>query len=156
SGLGVRTGDRVTVQVNKSLANVALYLGALKLGAVYHPLNTAYTPTELEFFVSDAEPALIVVDPAMQEVAEAIAARNGVPSVATLDAEGVGSLSAMAASSPPQREIAHRAPDDVAALLYTSGTTGRSKGAMLTHRNLSSNAVALCDIWRMHDGDVLL
>lgn len=156
SGLGVRAGDRVTVQVNKSLANVALYLGALKLGAVYHPLNTAYTPTELEFFVSDAEPALIVVDPAMQEVAEAIAARNGVLSVATLDAEGLGSLSAMAANSPPQREIAHRAPDDVAALLYTSGTTGRSKGAMLTHRNLSSNAVALCDIWRMHDGDVLL
>lgn len=156
AGLGVRTGDRVTVQVSKSLANVALYLGALKLGAVYQPLNTAYTPTELEFFVSDAEPALIVVDPAMQDVAEAIAARNGVPRVATLDAGGAGSLSAIAASSPPLREIAHRGPDDVAALLYTSGTTGRSKGAMLTQRNLGSNALALCDIWRMHEGDVLL
>ncbi len=99
----------MTVQVSKSLANVALYLGALKLGVVYQPLNTAYTPAELEFFVSDAEPALIVADPAVQGIAEAIAARNGVASVATLDAEGVGSLSAMAASSPPLREIALKA-----------------------------------------------
>jgi malonyl-CoA/methylmalonyl-CoA synthetase len=156
AGLGVRTGDRVTVQVNKSLANVALYLGALKLGAVYQPLNTAYTPAELEFFVSDAEPALIVADPSAQGAAEAIAARNGVAAVATLDASGGGSLSEMAASSAPLREVTLRAPDDVAALLYTSGTTGRSKGAMITHRNLGSNALALCDIWQMNGGDVLL
>jgi len=156
AGLGVRTGDRVTVQVKKSLANVALYLGALKLGAVYQPLNTAYTPAEVEFFVSDAEPALIVTDPSTRDAAEAIAARNGVPAVATLDAAGGGSLNERAVSSAPLRETALRAPDDVAALLYTSGTTGRSKGAMITHRNLSSNALALCDIWRMHDGDVLL
>lgn len=156
AGLGVRTGDRVTVQVRKSLANVALYLGALKLGAVYQPLNTAYTPAEVEFFVSDAEPALIVTDPSTRDAAEAIAARNGVPAVATLDAAGGGSLNERAVSSAPLRETALRAPDDVAALLYTSGTTGRSKGAMITHRNLSSNALALCDIWRMHDGDVLL
>lgn len=156
AGLGVRTGDRVTVQVKKSLANVALYLGALKLGAVYQPLNTAYTPAEVEFFVSDAEPALIVTDPSTRDAAEAIAARNGVPAVATLDAAGGGSLNERAVSSTPLRETALRAPDDVAALLYTSGTTGRSKGAMITHRNLSSNALALCDIWRMHDGDVLL
>ena len=156
AGLGVRTGDRVTVQVKKSLANVALYLGALKLGAVYQPLNTAYTPAEVEFFVSDAEPALIVTDPSTRDATEAIAARNGVPAVATLDAAGGGSLNERAVSSAPLRETALRAPDDVAALLYTSGTTGRSKGAMITHRNLSSNALALCDIWRMHDGDVLL
>ena len=156
AGLGVRTGDRVTVQVKKSLANVALYLGALKLGAVYQPLNTAYTPAEVEFFVSDAEPALIVTDPSTRDAAEAIAARNGVPAVATLDAAGGGSLNERAVSSAPLRETALRAPDDIAALLYTSGTTGRSKGAMITHRNLSSNALALCDIWRMHDGDVLL
>ncbi|MGB3537223.1 MAG: AMP-binding protein [Mesorhizobium sp.] len=156
AGLGVRTGDRVTVQVKKSLANVALYLGALKLGAVYQPLNTAYTPAEVEFFVSDAEPALIVTDPSTRDAAEAIAARNGVSAVATLDAAGGGSLNERAVSSAPLRETALRAPDDVAALLYTSGTTGRSKGAMITHRNLSSNALALCDIWRMHDGDVLL
>ncbi|MCB4766986.1 malonyl-CoA synthase [Ancylobacter sp. Lp-2] len=154
--LGVGRGDRVTVQVEKSLGNVALYLATLKIGAVYQPLNTAYTAAELDYFLGDAEPVLLVADPRKAETLRPIAAARGVRHVETLDADGKGSLADLAATLPGTAETVLCAPDDLAALLYTSGTTGRSKGAMITHRNLSSNAKALLEIWAFQPGDVLL
>ena len=154
--LGVRPDDRVTVQVEKSLNNVALYLAVMKVGAVYQPLNTAYTTAEVDYFVGDAEPRLIVTDPVRRAPMDDLADKHGVPAVETLDAQGEGSLAELAASMPVAAETTHRGPDDLAGLLYTSGTTGRSKGAMLTHRNLSSNALTLKDLWAFAPGDVLL
>ena len=153
--LGVKPGDRVTVQVEKSAANVLLYLGTLKAGAVYQPLNTAYSPSELDYFITDAKPAVIVSDPALVAAARDIAGRRG-GTVASLDADGGGELAEMAAAMSPDHETIPRAGDDLAGLLYTSGTTGRSKGAMITHRNLVSNTTTLHEVWRFVSGDVLL
>jgi malonyl-CoA/methylmalonyl-CoA synthetase len=153
--LGVGPGDRVAAQVEKSVANLLLYLACLRLGAVYLPLNTAYTAGELDYFFGDAEPALIVCDPARR--AE-IAALGGaaVAQLATLDAHGQGDLVEALDEEPPHTAIAPVADDDLAALLYTSGTTGRAKGAMLTHRNLASNALTLVEAWGFSEADVLL
>lgn len=153
--LGVRPGDRVTVQIEKSLENVLLYLGVLKAGGVYQPLNTAYTPAELDYFIGDARPAVIVGDPQRAAAVGEIAGRRG-GTVVTLDASGRGSLADQAAAMPSNHVTVRRAPDDLAGLLYTSGTTGRSKGAMLTHDNLSSNTVTLHRAWGFVPGDVLL
>jgi malonyl-CoA/methylmalonyl-CoA synthetase len=153
--LGIEPGDRVTVQVEKSAANVLLYLGALKAGAVYQPLNTAYSPTELDYFISDARPAVIVSDPAVAAAARDIAGRRG-GTVVTLDAAGGGEIADLAAGMSPEHETVRRDGDDLAGLLYTSGTTGRSKGAMITHRNLVSNTETLHEAWRFAPGDVLL
>ena len=153
---GVEPGDRVAVQVAKSLGNVELYLGALQVGAVYLPLNTGYTLGELEYFLTDAEPKLVVCDPAAAEglapLADRIAAQ-----VVTMDADGAGTLAAAAAAGhAPLAEVAERGPDDIAAILYTSGTTGRSKGAMLSNDNLGSNIAALIAAWGFTDRDVLI
>ncbi len=153
---GVQPGDRVAVQVEKTPENFLLYLAALRAGAVYLPLNTAYTLAELDYFIGDAEPALVVCDPSKRAGIGEIAARRGVRAVETLDADGQGSLSAAAARAPADFADVARAHGDLAAILYTSGTTGRSKGAMLTHRNLSSNAETLCEYWRFTAADVLL
>ena len=147
---GARPGDRIAVQIEKSAENVALYLAALRAGLVYLPLNTAYTPQEIGYFIHDAEPAIFVCDPAKADRAPAG------PLVLTLSATGEGSLRDAARKAAPFAGVEYRAADDLAAILYTSGTTGRSKGAMLTHRNLSSNALTLCDIWGFRDGDILL
>jgi malonyl-CoA/methylmalonyl-CoA synthetase len=152
-GLGVRAGDRVAVQVEKSPETVLLYLACLRAGAVYLPLNTAYTLAELEYFIGNAEPSLVVCDPKMREGVARIAAGA---SVETLDAAGRGSLSDRAADQAATFEDVARTGDDLAAILYTSGTTGRSKGAMLTHANLASNARTLVQAWRFTDEDVLL
>ena len=155
TALGARPGDRVVAQVEKSPEALALYAACLMAGAVFTPLNTAYTPVETAYFVGDAEPALVVADPAaapeLEEAAEAVGAR-----VVTLDAAGRGSFAEAvdAAASPPRP--AERREDDLAAILYTSGTTGRSKGAMLTHANLLSNAETLAEAWRFSRRDVLL
>ncbi|MCG5239900.1 malonyl-CoA synthase [Azospirillum doebereinerae] len=151
--LGARPGDRVAVQVEKSVEALVLYLACLRAGVVYLPLNTAYTPAELAYFVGDAEPALIVCDPARLDATVALAA--GAP-VRTLDAQGRGSLSDAAAGQPDDFATVARGPDDLAAILYTSGTTGRSKGAMLTQGNLLSNARVLQTEWRFGADDVLL
>jgi malonyl-CoA/methylmalonyl-CoA synthetase len=153
---GVKPGDRVAVQVEKSVENLMLYLGTLRAGAVYLPLNTAYTLAELDYFIGDAEPSLVVCDPAKREGMAEIARKYGVGAVETLDARGAGSLADAAATAAGPVDTVARTPDDLAAILYTSGTTGRSKGAMLTHRNLSSNAETLVTFWRFTGQDVLL
>ncbi|MEM7079927.1 MAG: AMP-binding protein [Pseudomonadota bacterium] len=141
---GVTPGDRVVVQVEKSAQNLALYLASLKIGAIYVPLNSAYTAAELAYFVGDAQPALFVGE----------TERDDVNSL-TLDGQGGGTLTADLDFSANLQTV-ERADDDLAAILYTSGTTGRSKGAMLSHRNLASNARHLSAAWGWQDDDVLL
>jgi malonyl-CoA/methylmalonyl-CoA synthetase len=147
-------GERVVAQVEKSVEAMALYLACLRLGAVFVPLNTAYTLAEMHYFLTDAAPRVAVVRPAD---AEAIATPGAGIAIETLDATGGGSLIALAQSLP----LAHVAdfpaePASLAALLYTSGTTGRSKGAMLSRANLASNAQTLVAAWRFTAQDVLL
>ena len=149
---GATKGDRVVAQVDKSPEAIALYLACLDLGAVFVPLNTAYTLAELEYFLADAEPRIVIVRPQAAEPASEIARRFG-GRVETLDAEGSSSFAAQAGVSFPRSD---GDTNDLAALLYTSGTTGRSKGAMLTRGNLSSNAVTLAQAWRFTADDVLL
>lgn len=156
NALGVEPGDRVTVQVEKSIANVLLYLAVLKVGAVYQPLNTAYTAAEVGYFVEDAQPKLIVCDPARQAEMRALADGLGVFAVVNLDPDGNGSLATMAATMDDRHDTVAREADDLAGLLYTSGTTGRSKGAMITHANLLSNAETLVGLWRISADDTLL
>ncbi len=152
---GVQPGDRVAAQTEKSVPGLVLYLAAVRAGAVYLPLNTAYTLNELEYFIGDAEPSLVVCDPSKAEGIGAIAAKVGAK-VETLGADGQGSLTQAAATVTAEFETVARADDDLAAILYTSGTTGRSKGAMLTHDNLASNSLSLVDYWRFTDKDVLI
>ena len=153
--LGVRKGDRVAVQVEKSANAVFLYLGCLQIGAVYLPLNTAYKADEIAYFLGDAEPRVFLVRPETLDSLSPVAEAAGVAELHAMDAAGGGSLTDLAESLAPIAEIEDCEADDLAAILYTSGTTGRSKGAMITHGNLSSNALALQEIWRFQD-DVLL
>jgi malonyl-CoA/methylmalonyl-CoA synthetase len=153
--LGVTPGDRVAVQVEKSAEALMLYIACLRAGAVYLPLNTAYTLTELDYFIGDAEPRLVVVAPSAADGIAPVAAAHGVR-VETLDAQGGGSLiDGLHADSSDFSDVP-RGPDDLAAILYTSGTTGRSKGAMLTHDNLLSNALTLKDYWQFTAKDRLI
>ncbi|MFL4468726.1 malonyl-CoA synthase [Tateyamaria armeniaca] len=153
--VGVGVGDRVVVQAPKVADAIALYGAALQAGAIYLPLNTAYTQGEVRYFVDDAAPSLIVCDPAsLGEMTELCAGTD--IQVLTLAMDETGSLSEAADDQPTTFETAERGPDDLAALLYTSGTTGRSKGAMLSHKNLLSNAVSLTDLWQITDQDRLI
>jgi len=152
---GVVPGDRVAVQVEKSPEAVFLYLGAVRAGAVYLPLNTAYTDHELEYFVGDAGPRMVVCSPERRVGIEAIASAHGAI-VETLDPKGLGSIVDGSKGLPDAFEDVDRGEDDLAAILYTSGTTGRAKGAMLTQRNLRSNAVTLAKLWRFTRDDVLI
>ena len=145
-GRGVEPGDRVVVQVPKSMEAVALYLGVLRCGGVYVPLNTAYTEPEVDFFVGDASPRVVV-----RGAVTADSNDGGDPR--TVDIDGLGRE---AQAAPADPAIEPRDDDDLAAICYTSGTTGRSKGAMITHGNLISNALALHEIWGFEPGDVLL
>lgn len=150
---GVKPGDRVAVQVNKSIEALALYIACLRIGAVFLPLNTAYTQHELQYFIDDASPHLLIIDPARDvEGHELLSTAR----VLTLSSEGEGSLTSAAATATALHDVVPRAADDLAAILYTSGTTGRSKGAMLTHANLLSNARTLVDVWKFSPDDVLL
>ncbi|WP_377828692.1 malonyl-CoA synthase [Bradyrhizobium lupini] len=152
---GVKPGDRVAVQVEKSVTNIVLYLATVRAGAVYLPLNTAYTLNELDYFIGDAEPSLVVCDPAKAEGLAPIAAKVKAK-VETLGPDGKGSLTDAADKTSSEFTTVARANDDLAAILYTSGTTGRSKGAMLTHDNLASNSLSLVGFWRFTDKDVLI
>lgn len=152
---GVTPGDRIAVQVDKSPEALALYVACVRAGAVYLPLNTAYTASEVDYFVGDAEPRLVVCRPSAQAEIATIAAKVGGRSE-TLGTAGDGSLLELASGQSETFEDYPAGPDDLAAILYTSGTTGRSKGAMMTHRNLMSNALALVNYWRFTEDDVLL
>jgi malonyl-CoA/methylmalonyl-CoA synthetase len=152
---GVQPGDRIAAQIDKSPEAIALYVGCLRAGAVYLPLNTAYTPAEVEYFVADAEPRLLVCRPESEHSLSEIAGRARAR-VATLGGVGEGTLLDSAAAQSDLFEDVAVGEDDLAAILYTSGTTGRSKGAMLTQRNLASNALTLRDFWKFTSEDVLL
>jgi malonyl-CoA/methylmalonyl-CoA synthetase len=154
--LGVRPGDRVAAQVEKSPEALLLYLGCIRAGAAFVPLNTAYTTAELDYFVSDAEPSLLVCDSGQRQALAPVASKAKVRVVETLDANGDGGLAAKANDVPSAFKDVERGSDDLAAILYTSGTTGRSKGAMLTHANLASNAATLARYWHFAADDVLL
>jgi malonyl-CoA/methylmalonyl-CoA synthetase len=149
--LGGKVGDRIVVQVDKSPEAVLLYLAALRAGLIFVPLNTAYTAAELEYFLSDAEPTIVVCRPTDEGDVRAMA--RGAR-VLTLGDDRTGSL----LEEMPEGDVpvVAREADDIAAILYTSGTTGRSKGAMLSHGNLLSNALTLKDLWHWSGDDVLL
>ena len=149
---GCRRGDRVAAQVDKCWEALALYLACLRAGLVFLPLNTGYQKGELGYLFGDAEPSVVVCQP---EAEERIAALRPEARVLTL-AAGAGTLLDRADGEPEVFDTVLSQPDDLAAILYTSGTTGRPKGAMLTHRNLGSNALALVDCWGFTRGDVLL
>ncbi len=153
---GVEPGDRVTVQVEKSIENLLLYLAVLRVGAVYMPLNTAYTEAELEYFIGDAEPRMLVCAPERHPELARLGDRMGLAAVLTLGADGSGTLTDAMTRAAPEAEVRGRDADDLAAIVYTSGTTGRSKGAMLSHGNLFANAATLRDIWGWRADDVLL
>jgi len=152
---GVKPGDRVALQAKKSPEALAVYAACVATGAVFLPLNTAYMPAEVDYFVGDSGATLLIVDAASEAALAPIAARAGA-SLLTLNGDGSGSLAEAAKDKPARFTPVERAPDDLAALLYTSGTTGRSKGAMLTQANLLSNADALVATWRFTGDDVLL
>jgi malonyl-CoA/methylmalonyl-CoA synthetase len=155
-GLGIPKGSRVAVQVEKSPEALFLYLATLKAGYVYLPLNTAYQAAEIEYFIQNAEPAVMICSSKNFAWVSKIAFKSGTRHVFTLDDNRTGTLLARAAGQSDRFKTIARGDDDLAAILYTSGTTGRSKGAMLTHKNLSSNALVLQKFWGWKKGDVLL
>ena len=155
ASLGVAPGDRVAAQVEKSPEALFLYLGCVRAGAVFLPLNPAYTPPEVEYFLADARPKLFVRAAGSSSRTAMAHVPPGIR-VETLGPGGVGTLPKLAAEQGgPWTDVARR-PEDLAAILYTSGTTGRPKGAMLTHANLRSNAEALVAAWRFSAQDVLI
>ena len=160
ASLHLPRGARIAAQVEKSPESLMLYLATVRAGYVYLPLNTAYREAEVDYFIGDAEPAVVVCAPANRDWIAACAAKHGIHHVWTLDGmdggRPAGTLLEQAASHSDTFETIACEPEDLAAILYTSGTTGRSKGAMLSHHNLSSNALVLQEAWRWQAGDVLL
>lgn len=156
TNLGVSVGDRVAVQADKSVDVLFLYLGCLRMGAIYLPLNTDYTASEIAYFIEDAKPALCVCKPSDKDAFDKIVQDTNVKCVETLAGDGTGSLPELAAKASPSFTTVSMAKDDLAAILYTSGTTGRSKGAMLSHENLRSNARTLVKYWQFTERDMLL
>src|SRR3990167_9457505 len=156
ASLGLPEGSRVAVQVEKSVEAMLLYLATLRAGYVFLPLNTAYQSAEIEYFIGNAEPAVVVCTPGNFGWVSKIAFMAGTRHVFTLGENRDGSLLERAAHHADTHEAARKGADDLAAILYTSGTTGRSKGAMLTHGNMLSNAVMLKDYWGLKKGDVLI
>jgi len=157
AALGAVKGDRVAVQVDKSPEALMVYLACLRAGLVFLPMNTAYRPDEVDYLLGNAEPAIFLCRPQDEATLKPLADRHGVGHTLTLGTAGDGSLPVLvAAGEGPVPPVVACDADDLAAMLYTSGTTGKPKGAMLTHRNLASNGVALVESWRFTSTDVLL
>jgi malonyl-CoA/methylmalonyl-CoA synthetase len=154
--LNLPENSRIAVQVEKSPEALMLYLATIRAGYIYLPLNTAYRAAEMAYFIDNAQPAVVVCSPQNFGWISQVAFSNGVSHVFTLGDDRTGSLLARAALQSNSFETVEKEPDDLAAILYTSGTTGRSKGAMLSHRNLASNAETLHEFWHWQHGDVLL
>ena len=154
--LNLPDGARVAVQVEKSPEALLLYLATLRAGLVYLPLNTAYRESEIEYFLGNAEPSVVVCASKNLDWVKRAADKAGCPHVFTLDEDRTGTLLEAAGSLPQTFKTVQRKPDDLAAILYTSGTTGRSKGAMLSHGNLAANARTLHEYWGWREDDVLL
>ena len=154
--LKLPAGARIAVQVEKSVEAMLLYLATLRAGYVFLPLNTAYQSAEIEYFVGNAEPAVVVCSKKNFGWVSKIAFKAGTQNVFTLSENREGSLLERAAHCSDQHAVATKSADDLAAILYTSGTTGRSKGAMLSHGNMLSNALVLKDYWAWQPGDVLI
>lgn len=152
---GIAPGDRVAVQAEKSVTQLALYAATVKAGGVYLPLNTGYTPTEVDYFLKDAKPAVIVVSQTSQKAIAPFAAHLKAV-LLTLNEDETGTLQEQANRASEQFDAVTRGSEDLAAILYTSGTTGRSKGAQICHRNLVSNAQVLADTWQFTGDDTLL
>ncbi|MEN9904231.1 MAG: hypothetical protein RLZZ555_796 [Pseudomonadota bacterium] len=156
ASLDLPAGSRIAVQVEKSVEAVMLYLAALRAGLVFLPLNLAYQPEEMAYFIGDAEPAVVVCAPAHFGWLSKLAFQRGARHVYTLGEDGSGSLMERASHCSELQQPVPRSACDLAAILYTSGTTGRSKGAMLSHGNLLSNAQVLKDYWGWQPDDVLI
>jgi len=154
--LGLSRGARVAAQIDKSPEGAFLYLGVLRAGFCFLPLNTAYQETELAYFLRNAEPELVIGRPEAAALFERLGKGCGVKRVLTLGARGEGTLVEELKSVAPEFATPKVSSDDPAVLIYTSGTTGRSKGAVLTHGNLTSNADVLCDAWRFTADDALI
>lgn len=158
--LGVKPGDRVAVQVSKSIEAIMLYLATLRAGAVFLPLNTAYTASEIEYFLGNATPSLFVCDPSnrdsLQPIADGLKVRLETFGIWEGVDEEAGSFFRHATAASDEFDTVARSSSDLAAILYTSGTTGRSKGAILSHGNLLSNAETLVDYWAFNREDVLV
>ncbi len=152
---GVTKGDRLAMQCPKSPQALALYLACLQAGVIFLPLNTAYTPDEIAYFLGDATPKIVVTDPSAADALTPVAQQAGAV-LLTLDVAEDGSFARAVAAAAPVTDVAECSADDLACFLYTSGTTGRSKGAMLTQGNLLSNAQVLTETWRFTNDDVLL
>jgi malonyl-CoA/methylmalonyl-CoA synthetase len=156
TGLGIARGERIAVQVEKSPQALFLYLACLRAGLVYLPLNSAYQEGEVSYFLENAGPKVVVAQPKSMRWLRPIADRLGIEHVFSLDEDGQGTLTDGAAKAASRFVTVDSTANDLAAILYTSGTTGRSKGAMITHRNLSSNAEVLHRFWGFEPQDVLL
>ncbi|NQX88533.1 MAG: AMP-binding protein [Halioglobus sp.] len=154
--LGLARGDRVSVQVDKSPQALWLFLGTIRAGLVFHPLNTAYTEKELRYFLQDAGSAVLVCDSRRADALSTLCAALGTSHVFTLDADGTGSLTERLAGVSATCVTAATAPEDTAALVYSSGTTGKPKGIMLSHDNLVANVTTLVDQWGFTGKDCLL
>jgi len=153
---GVQPGDRIAVQAPKTQIMLELYVASVLCGAVFLPLNTGYTASEVRYFLSDAQPRLLVCDPRRKDDLHPVADDCGVAQILTIAADETGTLADVRDAHQPGFAPVPRGAGDLAAILYTSGTTGRSKGAMLSHGALASNSETLRDYWRFTDADVLI
>ena len=156
NNLGLKKGDRMICQIDKSLSAIGLYLGCLRMGVIYTPLNTSYTNDEVEYFIKNIEPKLFVGRSKLNDDVENICSRLGVPFFKTIGISDNDPVLIEILSMKPLNIFENCDDQDVAAILFTSGTTGKSKGAMITHNNLSSNAFALREIWGFTSEDILL
>ena len=152
---GLKVGDRVAVQAEKSNVQIALYVATIKSGGVYLPLNTDYTANELEYFLKDSDASIVIIDSKNEDSIKKTIINESVK-ILTLNQNETGSLTSLSNKQEKVFDTVPRNPEDLAAILYTSGTTGRSKGAQLSHNNLLSNTKVLKDFWKFNENDVLL